>query len=64
MSESESQYGPFIAVKWGGRSSGVLHVDRNCRFIDDKEDEDLVWGPRNRFDPDQQVCRNCGGDSS
>lgn len=61
MSEADQEYGPYIAVKWGGRSNGVLHVDRDCLYLDEKTDGDLVWGPRERFDPDQRVCRRCGG---
>lgn len=50
----------YHAVKWGGRSTGKLHTDRDCRHIKYHDDDELISGGRERFAADQDVCDECG----
>lgn len=43
----------------GGRSNGKLHMSRDCYFIRDLPDAEVVERPRSAFDPDQEWCNRC-----
>ena len=53
----------YYATRCKGRSKGVLHSDRECPHIKDIPDEDIIDRPRWAFDPDQDHCKDCGGDA-
>ena len=53
-----------IATMKQGRSNGLLHVDRGCHVIDEKDDDELVIRPWTVFDPDQDFCGYCAGGES
>lgn len=50
----------FYATRTGGRSSGVLHRERDCEAIADKPDKEVISGVRSAFDADQGLCGRCG----
>lgn len=54
----------YYATRTAGRSKGVLHCQRDCYHIRDRDDSDIIDGPRSAFDPDQKRCDYCfdGGD--
>lgn len=52
----------LYATRPGGRSRGKLHADRDCPYIEDVPDEDIIGRPRWAFDPDQDRCRVCWED--
>ena len=51
----------YYATRKRGRSKGVLHTDRECVHIADIPGEDIISRPRWAFDPDQALCKACGG---
>lgn len=49
----------LYATRTGGRSTGVVHADRDCLYIRDIDDADLLEKPPWAFDPDQDTCSEC-----
>lgn len=58
MSEA-TQEELLYATRSQGRSTGVLHTDRDCPYIRDIPDEDIIDRPPWAFDPDQDRCGQC-----
>lgn len=52
----------LYAARKGGRSTGTLHRDRNCRYLKRLPDEDVISGEPHAFYPDQKRCSYCFGD--
>lgn len=49
----------LFATSRGGRSRGSLHLYRNCKHINNVDDDEIIDREWWAFDDDQDVCNAC-----